>query len=404
MAASEHGDLPALAAHLRQRREALLADWRRRVDADPLLTSNKRLGHRAIEDHIPQALESFERHLGAEHALGELEAGIAERTVAIRHAEQRWRYGYEPREMLREWAHLYNALLQEMRDFSASHHLNGSDLWIAVSALGDFIMEGVCEGGARYADFQKADAAARVRALRESLDELQALEDERANLLRQAAHDLRGSTAVVANISALLEKQPVDGPERQRFYGLLQRRIQAMGALLTQMMSWARLQTEEDPLQIESLDAVERVASLCELMRPSAQERGLYLHFEGPPSLVVETDALKLQRILQNLLLNAIRATERGGITVRVEMLADAAQWRLSIQDTGPGFDPAAVRSKPSTASNDPAISSSEPPSGEGIGLMIVERLCAMLKAKLTFQSTDGGTTVCITLALRSLH
>jgi signal transduction histidine kinase len=141
---------------------------------------------------------------------------------------------------------------------------------------------------------------------------------------------------------------------------------------------------------------------------------------------VVEGDSAKVQRILQNLVLNALKVTELGGIRVTWgagETAADANQWALCIQDTGPGFrmpatplrkvledatesaldmqqesvDPDAVSlaSEPApTLTSESTSRSSRLPRGEGIGLSIVKRLCELLDASIELQSAPGqGTT-----------
>lgn len=376
-----------------------------------MLTSYKGLGRRALDDHIPKALDSLERRLDAEHAIAATEAEVQQRTTAIEHAEQRWQIGYHLQEVLREWGHLQRALLREVTDCASEQQFDPPTLCAAFEALGDFITEYISAVGARYVQYLQAQATGRVNALQRSLDHLQALENERAERLHEAAHDLRGSAAVVANVSALLEQRQIEGTERQRFYGLLQRRIQAMGELLTQLVVWARLETGRELPRIEKFDAAERLKAFCEAMQPIAEARGLYFKCDGPAPFHVEADTPKLQRIVQNLVINAIQATERGGITVRWQPAANDGQWVISIEDSGPGFDP---RRKPSPQSQGQASQSGpqgsrsaqaqsppELPQSEGIGLMIVERLCESLGANLQFESAPGhGTTVRVTLPL----
>ena len=69
-------------------------------------------------------------------------------------------------------------------------------------------------------------------------------------------------------------------------------------------------------------------------------ERGLFLNTEGPPSQNVDSEPIKIARIAQNLPVNALMHTERGGVIVtwRAENEGPAARWVLCVQDTGPGF------------------------------------------------------------------
>jgi signal transduction histidine kinase len=290
-------------------------------------------------------------------------------------------------------------------------------------------MEGNCESASRYVRLQQAEAASRVRDLEGSLSALQALENERAALLREAAHDLRGSVSVIANTTALIARPMVHPEQRDHFQDLLQQRISSMGALLADLVELSRLEAGQDPLHIEAFDAAVRIREFCEILRPLATERNLFLKYEGPENLPVEGDVVKLQRIVQNLLLNALKATKRGGVLVRWsgETRQGTRQWTLAVSDSGPGFDPrfagplssalktateaaheiegtargvASPRSADLQASRSagavPAL-----PCGEGIGLSIVKRLCEVLGATVELETAPGhGTAFRISLPL----
>src|SRR4029079_3067729 len=87
-------------------------------------------------------------------------------------------------------------------------------------------------------------------------------------------------------------------------------------------------------------DAAMVLRELCERMQPMAEERELFLKTDGPDALLVEGDAVKAQRIAQNLLFNALKYTSRGGVTVTWgdSRQNDAQRWMLCVEDTGPGF------------------------------------------------------------------
>jgi len=426
--------LQALSNHLRQRREELLERWREAVRHDPQLTTNLSLSPPALDDHIPKVLQDFERRLRAEHELEAAHVDIEQRQDAAKHGMHRWQQGYDIRETMREWGHLQSIMLGELDRYAAEHpELENDVMASARSSLCTLSMEGICESAARYVRLQQSTAASRVRDLETSLSSLQALENERAGLLREAAHDLRGSVGVIASATALLAKTEINSPDRSHFHDVLQERIRSMGALLTDLVELARLEAGQDPPSLESFDAAERIREWCELLRPAAADRGLFLKCEGPSTLCVEGDVVKLQRIAQNLLLNALQATERGGIVVKWSAGSDARRqhWILCIEDTGPGFalqsasrlrhalkratddahdasaDAAAGRAAAAQprASVLPAASSSRSaklPSGEGIGLSIVKRLCEVLRATIELETApDEGTTIRITFPLR---
>lgn len=353
----------------------------------------------------------------------------------------RWQQGYDIREAVREWGHLQTVIMRELDLYAVSHpRLEPEVMPAARESLVRLCAEGTCESASRYVRLQQAAAASRVRDLESSLSALQALEEERAKLLRETAHDLRGTVGVLASTTALLAKPQIEGAAREHFHGLLQQRIGSMSALLTDLVELARLEAGQSPLKIERFDAAARLREYCEMLRPAAAERNLFLKWKGPRSLPVEGDSLKLQRIVQNLLLNALKATRHGGVVVRWSAGKEttARQWLLSIGDTGPGFalqsagplrhalkratdaahHAAAARHAEVHATGrsneleqrrpeDVLAAASGPssatlPSGEGIGLSIVKRLCELLGATLELETAPGhGTTIRIAFPVR---
>ncbi len=435
MSLAARRQLDALSVHLRRRQEALLTAWRNAVRHDPELTTNLNLSGSARDDHIPKILEDYSLRLRAEHALDATQVDLEQRRDAAKHGMHRWQQGYDIRETMREWGHLQSVVLRELDRYAADHaELQRDVMSTAREILAALCMEGNCESASRYVRLQQTAAAGRLRDLEASLNSLQVLENERAALLRQTAHDLRGSVGVIANATALLAKADVHGPQRDRFHQLLQEKIYSMGGLLTALADLARLEAGQDPLRLETLDAAQRVREYCDLLRPIAADRNLFLKCEGPESLCAQGDSLKLQRIVQNLLLNALQATKHGGVVVRLSAGSETnpQRWTLSLEDTGPGFAlqsvgplrhalknatdkaheaeaAAAARqgeTRPVPGADTPAAASgprsASLPSGEGIGLSIVMRLCELLSASVELDTAPGhGTTIRIAFPMQ---
>jgi signal transduction histidine kinase len=409
--------LAALARHLGARRRAMLATWQRSVESDPELSSSSSLSRGQFNDHIPQLLDAFERRLHAEDPVEKEIAFEEEKSSAAEHGLHRWQQGYHQRETIREWGHLQYCVLNELEDYAAQHpELPSEVMPTARRALVRLCGEGVCESAASYERLQRAEAASRVRELTGALQKLQQLERQRAEMWREAAHDLRGSVGVISNASTALAAGFADDPRRASVSQILQRSVESLGTLLTDMIDLARLEAGEERRRVAPFDAAVMLREYCESVRPLATQRRLFLETEGPYTLPVEGDAAKVQRIAQNLILNALGATRRGGVRVvwGDRDASGAERWMLCVQDTGPGLQLQSVaapmeqalrdatekahESDPGAAaptlSSESATRASADTAGEGIGLSIVKRLCELLDASLELETAAGaGTT-----------
>ena len=425
--------LTALALHLAARRDSILRAWRKAVDRDPSLTTGASLPRTQLNDHIPDLLDAFERKLRilAGSKLSEAKDGNKENAAA--HGLQRWQQGYDLREVTREWGRLQLCVMDELESYASHSELEAQVMSTARRAWAELCSEGVSESTAQYFDLQQIEALGHVRDLEQALEQVRELERQRAELWREAAHDLRGNLGVVANATAGLSLQGVPDPLRDNFLRMLKKNVSSLHTLLDDVMNLARLQAGHERRVVRAFDAGVLLAELCESMRPMADERGLYLRTEGPHQLPVEGDTVKVQRIAQNLLTNAMKYTHRGGVTVRWgdSRENDANRWMLCVQDTGPGFHagPGAPMAGALEAATDEAryveqsavtgeerhaaVESDAPAPladgravhqapGEGIGLSIVKRLCELLDAAVEMESDPGeGTTLRIVFPRR---
>lgn len=421
-----HEQLRDLAAHLRAMRGHMLRSWQASETRDPELTTASALTRTQFNDHIPQVLDAYEHRLCAENPNDKHQARLEHRENASEHGLHRWQQGFALRETMREWGHLHYCVLRELESYALAHpQLEVSVMPTARATLVRVCSEGVCESVTRYSRLQQAEAAGRVHDLERALQELQALERQRAEIWREAAHDLRGAVGVIANASALITAAPPAEPIRAGPAHLLQRNVTVLREMLGDLMDLARLEAGHEHRRIAPFDAAQLLRELCESVRSVAAERNLFLNSEGPVSLAVEGDAVKVRRIVQNLVLNALRETQEGGVQVIwQEHEGSARQWSVCIEDTGPGFDPlraaplervlkqatiaAQQLEQPERLDARAGCDSNHAPTlpskstqtarpagtGEGIGLSIVKRLCELLDASLELQTAAGsGTT-----------
>jgi signal transduction histidine kinase len=410
-------ELNALAARLAARRKQLLQSWKAAVEADPELSTPSALPRRQFYDHIPDILDAFERRLRARPET--TQAREDRREDAAAHGLQRWQQGYQLREVAREWGHLHLCIADEIDRHVLEGAADPDGMAIARRSLIQLINDGFADSAGQYFRLRQLEAEGNARDVEQALEQLRGLERERAELWRQAAHDLRGNLGVVSNVTNVLRLESVPLPKRDQFVALLQRSVSSLHAMLEDVMNLARLQAGHEVRDVRAYDAAAMLAELCDAFRPMAEERGLYLAVEGPASLRVQGDEVKTRRIAQNLLLNALRYTQEGGMTVSWgdSREGDAERWMLGVRDTGPGFHagpgaPLAGAMEAATEeaklvqnrdvgshSASSAIGGDKTPPasdarnvhqerGEGIGLSIVKRLCELLDAAIELDST----------------
>jgi signal transduction histidine kinase len=402
-------EMADLSDHIRNRRDALLSAWQGAIRRDPNLTGGDALPRAELLDHIPALLLAFEHSL--RHVASEALVEAAGQTPAAAHGLQRWLQGYDLREVTRELGKLNGCVIFELDTYAETHPLVSAEVLVrARQAWATLCCSAIEESVNQYFSLQQQEAEGQVKDLERALEEVRALERQRGDLWREAAHDLRGNLSVVANVTVGLTRGAKEDSSRDDFIRILMRNVTSLHQLLDDVTSLARLQAGREVRQIEPLDVTPILQSLCESIRPVASQRELFLRCEGPAGLAVDGDAVKIRRIAQNLILNAVKYTHAGGISVSWGDSApsDSKRWILSIRDTGPGFHtvsgqpPAAALEpsnppKPMAAGHSPediGLQTLRGDAGEGIGLSIVKRLCDILDASIEMQSIkDQGTT-----------
>jgi signal transduction histidine kinase len=421
------GELAALARHLTSRRSAILTAWQSVIKRDPALTTGDPLPRVQLLDHIPSMLATFERalHHSPQDAV-KLGADAGQEPAAA-HGLQRWRQGYDLREVTRELGKLNECVVAELDAYTAGNpSISHAAVATARRVWAAMCSTGIEQSVGQFFELQQQEATGQVKDLEDALADIRELEQQRGDLWREAAHDLRGNLGVVANATVGLTRLGHRDSHRDDFVGILMRSVTSLHHLLDDVTSLARLQAGRERRSVEPLDITPIMQQLCEGIRPLAQQRRLFLRCDGPGGFAVEGDAVKIRRIAQNLILNAVKVTTEGGVTVSWgdSETNDLKRWVLCIEDTGPGFQTGggtplaqALDVKSGTPQGLEAVKQPEgnadapapgsvaaagvrgpgiPPTetGEGIGLSIVKRLCDMLDAAVEVQSVvNVGTT-----------
>ena len=253
------------------------------------------------------------------------------------------------------------------------------------------------------------DMAAALQAGRDQLEnriakataELQQKKDEaeqssiaKSRFLAAASHDLRQPLHALVLFSAELMSK-AGSASLQRLAGQINAAIASLGELLDGLLDFSRVDLGAARPELQPIALDELLEHVVTTHLHSAHAKGLRLR-RHPTQLHASSDPLLLYRMLNNLVANAVRYTERGGILVGARRVADKI--RIEVWDTGIGITEA-HRTLVFQEFFQAANPERNPGKGLGLGLSLVERLARLLDHPLSLRSAPGkGSVFGITL------
>ena len=172
--------------------------------------------------------------------------------------------------------------------------------------------------------------------LERAFERQQALEAGRRELITAVSHDLRTPLATTrAMVEALADGVVIDKDDVQRYLGLILQETHHLSRLIDDLFELSQIDSGALQLQCMSIDVGELVAETVAAFHAPAAEHAVRID-EAVASARVDGDPERLQRVLRNLLDNALRHTPRGG-TIEVRAATRGSDVELSVSDSGPG-------------------------------------------------------------------
>jgi signal transduction histidine kinase len=161
------------------------------------------------------------------------------------------------------------------------------------------------------------------------------------------------------------------------------------------MLEIARTDSGVAELTVEPLDLREIVAEAADLFAPMAEDKHIHIRLaESSRAVWVSGDRSRLQRVVANLLDNAIKYTPCGG-TVTLSMHTDAAGVKMEITDTGEGIDATDI---PHVFDRFYRGDKSRSTPGSGLGLSLAQAIVRAHGGAITVKSTGRGTAFSVLL------
>ena len=251
---------------------------------------------------------------------------------------------------------------------------------------------------------QRDEIAALQTAFRQMSDRIdaqwQALkqqDQERREMVANISHDLRTPlTSLHGYLETLSVKaDSLSAADRQRYLAIALAQSAKVGGLAQALFELARLEHGMVQAMPEDFSMVDLTQDVLEKFALPAEAKHLQLRAGVPPALpAVSADLGMIERVLTNLLDNAIRHTPAGG-TVEIDLASQDGKVAVTVSDTGPGI-PTALRESifqrpfPSGGAH----------RGGGLGLLIVQRMLQLNGSQVRLVDRQGGTT--LTFALRA--
>ena len=236
-----------------------------------------------------------------------------------------------------------------------------------------------------------AAAAARSDALADErgrhIDELQRVNRMQADFIASLSHELRTPLNVIIGYSDLLGDQMFGelSSEQQETVRRIAEQGRELLELVTTTLDMSRFESAPTPLTVKDVDVVDLLAEIeleTQLVRRnSALELAWHVAPDVPP---LRTDPIKLKMVIKNLVLNALKFTDEGGVVVHAT--ASTGGIEFAVADSGIGIAPEMLRRifEPFRQGDHDG----ERRGGVGLGLHIVRRLLDMLGGRIEVEST----------------
>lgn len=232
---------------------------------------------------------------------------------------------------------------------------------------------------------------------------------ERANHLKSqflanVTHELRTPLHSIISYGALILEGFVDGTltaEQEQHIQFMVNRAEDLSHLVDDMLDLSKIEADRIEVKPEPLMLGTSLAEVVEQLKPMANNKNLSLTLEIEENLpMVAADGHRLRQVAINLVSNALKFTEKGGVTIHCTHLKKRGMVLISVADSGIGISPAAL-SYIFEAFRQADGSTTRRFGGTGLGLTIAKKLIELQGGEIAVESIPGeGSTFSFTLPI----
>lgn len=247
--------------------------------------------------------------------------------------------------------------------------------------------------------------ARKERIYRENLEaaneEIQRIMNQRERLLLTITHDIKAPAASISGFIDLM-KDYVSNPQGIECLQNIKNSAAHLSHLVASLLDYHQLENGLMKVQPTSFSPAQLVAESVEGMKLRAEEKGLEISFECKMKGMeyFRADAFRIRQILDNLVSNAIKYTDRGSVTIQAQIseIQGKPTLTLSVKDTGKGMTD---EEKQKVFQAFTRLKSAQGIEGTGLGLSITQELVSLLGGEIILHSTLGkGSTFIVTIPI----
>ncbi|MGQ9617053.1 MAG: ATP-binding protein [Spirochaetota bacterium] len=224
------------------------------------------------------------------------------------------------------------------------------------------------------------------------------LERIKRDFVVNVSHELRTPLTAIKGYAETIEQV---GVEDRKYLEIIKRHTDRLIRIVEDLLTLSELEEQGFKLESEKVDLKQIVEHVIRMFDPKIKEKKLHIHLDVDEGLPVITgDSLKLEQVFINLIDNAVKYTEEGGISITLKKNAETI--KAEIKDSGIGI---AEKHLPRIFERFYTVdkSRSRRLGGTGLGLSIVKHIVNLHGGSVDIQSTPGmGTTVRVNLPMKN--
>jgi PAS domain S-box-containing protein len=323
-------------------------------------------------------------------------------------AHYRAQWGLEPQDMLGKtvsevFGPAAGPWLEDLKSALAGRRLHYERDFQGPSGVDHFLVDLVPDVApdGRVAGFYLT--AMNITDRKNSEQRAEAASRAKSEFVANMSHEIRTPMNAVLGVAYLLENTPLTQAQKE-YVGMIRSSGQMLLGVLNDVLDFSKIEAGRMELAPQPFLLREVLDSLSNVMSLPANARGIGLAIDADDEVpaVLVGDAMRLQQILLNLVGNAVKFTERGGVSVRVMLEPAAAEQglrlRFTVRDSGIGMD-LEQQSRLFSAFNQADASTTRRFGGTGLGLAICRRLTELMGGDISVRSTPGaGSEFVVTL------